>query len=109
MSVSKGHLVVLITIPKSADVEGFSKKLVEEKLAACVNIVPTLKSIFWWQGRVDEEEEYLLVVKTRSDKFKELVDAVKKRHPYTVPEIVALPIVAGNREYLEWLDSVVGQ
>lgn len=103
----KGYAVVLITVPRERADE-LVKLLVEERLCACVNLVREVKSLYWWKGKVEEDEESLLVGKTSLARVGDLVKRVKEVHPYTVPEIVALPIVAGNPDYLGWMDESLG-
>ncbi|WP_022798658.1 divalent-cation tolerance protein CutA [Thermus islandicus] len=100
--------VVLITVPSEEVGRTIARALVEERLAACVNLLPGLTSIYRWQGEVVEDRELLLLVKTTTHAFPRLKERVKALHPYTVPEIVALPIAEGNREYLEWLRENAG-
>ena len=99
-----GYLVVFITTPveKGEEIADF---IVENKLGACVNVVPEVKSTYWWKGNIERDREALLVVKTSFKRFEELRERVKEVHPYTVPEIVALPIVAGNTDYLNWIEE----
>ena len=80
-----------------------ARTLVEEKKAACVSVFPRGESYFRWQGKIEREEEFLLIAKTRASLFSGLTETVKKIHSYEVPEIIALPITGGSREYLEWL------
>ncbi len=107
MTITGGWLLVLITTPSEEEAEAIAKAVVEEKLAACVNIVDGVKSFFWWEGRVDEASEALLIVKTRASKLPRLVEVVKKLHSYSVPEIIAVPIVAGFEQYMNWLDNSI--
>ncbi len=101
---SQDFLVVLITTPDEKVAEHISEVLVEEKAAACVNIVSHVKSFFSWQGSLSTEDEVLMVVKTREEYFEErIVPLVQEHHPYEVPEIIALPIVRGSEDYLEWM------
>ena len=104
----EGRVVVLCTVGKAEQAEAIARALVEERLAACVNVVPAVVSIYRWQGAVEREEERLLVIKTRAERFEALRQAIVARHPYEVPEIVALPLVAGHAPYLAWLDESVG-
>ena len=97
------EIVVLITASSEAEAEKVGKTLVEEKLAACVNLVRGVDSIFFWEGKVCRENEVLLLVKTRSDLFSALTAQVKSLHSYTVPEIIALPILQGSEDYLRWI------
>jgi len=101
------HVVVLVTASHREEAERIARKLLDERVAACINIVEGIKSLFWWQGRVDEASEVLMVIKTRLDLFEKVIEYVKRLHSYTVPEIIALPIIAGNTEYLRWIDEVV--
>ncbi len=100
--------VVLITAPSEEVARAIARALVEEGLAACVNILPGLTSIYRWQGEVVEDRELLLLAKTTTHAFPRLKERVKALHPYTVPEIVALPIAEGSREYLAWLRENAG-
>jgi len=85
------------------------KTLVNEKLAACVNIIDGLKSIYWWKGKVEVSGEALLIIKTRIDLFNELVDRMKELHSYTAPEIITVPIIMGYKGYMDWLNSSVSK
>ena len=100
----EGYLVVLITVPSDRG-EELANLIVEEKLGACVNLVPEVRSTYWWKGKVERDRESLLVIKTSMGKFGKLKERVKEIHPYTVPEIIALPIVAGNEDYLRWIEE----
>ncbi len=82
--------------------------LVNKRKAACVNIVPRVDSLFWWQGKLDSAQESLLMLKTRGSLVPEIIEVVKKTHSYQVPEIIALPIIGGNEDYLEWVDRELG-
>jgi len=109
MVYTGGWIVVLITTPSRDEAYKISRVLIEEKLAACINIVESVHSIFWWKGNIEESGEALMIVKTRIDKLNKLIETVKKHHSYTVPEIIALPIIAGNPDYLKWLDESITQ
>ena len=98
------YIVVYVTAPAEA-APGLARTLVEERLVACVNIVPGLRSFYWWKGKVEDEPEVLCIMKTRSRLFEALRDRVQALHPYEVEEIVALPILAGNPQYLDWIDD----
>jgi len=99
------HIVVMITVPSREVGEQIGSALVERRLAACVNIVPGIASIFHWQGNVENDNELLLIAKTRGDLFNRLATSVKQIHPYDVPEVIAVPIIAGSNEYLAWIDT----
>ncbi|NPB08121.1 MAG: divalent-cation tolerance protein CutA [Aquificae bacterium] len=99
-----GYYVVLITVPVDRG-EELADFIVKNKLGACVNLVREVHSLYWWKGNIEKDRESLLVVKTSADRFQELLSRVREVHPYTVPEIIALPIVAGNPDYLSWIDD----
>ena len=101
------YVVVLITTPSREEAERIARDLLSKKLAACVNMVSDVKSLFWWEEKIDEANESLLVIKTRLDQMKELIESVKQIHSYTVPEIIALPIITGNTRYLEWINQTI--
>jgi len=96
------YIVVYVTAPAEEAFQ-LAKTLVEERLVACVNIVPGLRSIYWWQGKVEDEPEVLCVMKTQSQLFEFLRDRVVELHSYEVAEIIALPILAGSPPYLDWI------
>jgi periplasmic divalent cation tolerance protein len=100
-----GHLVALSTVSGEQDAERLARALVERGLAACVNVVPGLVSFYRWEGELKRDEERLLLIKTRADLFEDLRSALAELHPYDVPELVALPVAAGHRPYLDWLDE----
>jgi len=99
-------IVVLITVASREEGEKIARRLVEDKLGACVNIVPQVRSLFSWEGKLSQEDEVLLVVKSRRARFRELAGAVKTLHSYSVPEIIALPILEGTADYLQWISDV---
>ena len=101
-------IIVLITAQKEEEAAEIAKDIVGKKLAACVNIVKGVRSIYRWKGKREDEEEVLLVVKSRRTLFPDLVKRVKELHRYTVPEIIALPIIEGSEEYLGWLKEETG-
>ncbi len=102
------YIVVFITAKDKDEAEKIAAYLVGEKLAACVNIVPGVSSFFWWEKKIDQAQEVLLIVKSKKILFKKMIAAVKKAHSYSVPEIIALPVIGGNKDYLKWIsDSVV--
>jgi len=105
--MAENHIVTLCTVPDKKAGERIARALVEERLAACVNIVPGVASFYRWEGKVEEASEQLLVIKTAAERFEAVKARIKALHPYDVPEIIAIPITAGNREYLDWItDSI---
>jgi periplasmic divalent cation tolerance protein len=106
MQMNSGYIIVLITAPSVEVGKQIASSLVERKLAACVNIIPSMLSIYRWEGEIATEEEVLLVVKSRGDIFEsQLIEAVQELHPYEVPEIIALPIWKGVKNYLDWIEE----
>lgn len=101
-------LVVYCTCPSPELAERIAEVLVDEGLAACVNILPGITSVYRWQGSIQRDHELLLIIKTRSDAYPTLEARIRQLHSYAVPEIIALPIVQGHRHYLEWIDSSLG-
>ena len=101
-------LVVLITAPKEEDAAAMANALVEGRLAACVNIIRQVRSIYRWQGKIEDDQEVLMIAKTRKECFAELVNKVKELHTYSVPEIIALPVMDGFEAYLDWLKEETG-
>lgn len=97
------NVVVFIT-STAEEAPGIADMLLTRRKAACVNIVPGVTSHFWWQDKLDSSQESLLIVKTTASLLDEVVSLVKEIHSYDVPEIIALPIVGGNRDYLEWIN-----
>lgn len=102
---STEEIVVLITAPKEAEAVKIAKALVEKRLAACVNVISDIRSIYRWQGKIEDDTEMLLIIKTKKGLFDALAAEVKEIHSYTVPEIIALPIVQGQADYLKWLSE----
>ncbi len=101
-------LVVLVTTPSAERAAELARALVDERLAACGNVVPGLRSIYRWEGKVQDEEEALLLLKTTRARFEALRDRVLALHPYEVPEVIALPIEAGSAKYLAWIAAETG-
>ena len=99
--------IVFCTCPNMGAAEAIAKRLVGDSLAACVNMVPGLKSVFLWEGAVETDEEVLLIIKTEASRYPALESAVVDAHPYELPEIVCVPIVAGLSGYLTWIHDAV--
>jgi len=95
--------LVLVTTGSQEEGECIARALVDSRLAACVNIVPGLRSIYRWEGRIWDEGEFLLLIKTRMSLFEQVEGKVKEMHSYEIPEIIAIPIVLGSKTYLSWL------
>ena len=96
---------MLTTFPANGDVNGFAQTLIAEKLAACVNVLPAMRSIYSWKGTVENSEEHQLVIKTTDARREELEARLKSLHPYETPEFLVITISEGNRDYLAWLSE----
>jgi periplasmic divalent cation tolerance protein len=103
-----GKRIVLSTCGSEAEAAKIGRYLVEHQLAACVNIVPRIESIYRWQGKVESSAEWLLLIKTTTDKFAEVRDAIAELHSYDLPECIAIAIEDGSAEYLAWIGDSVG-
>lgn len=103
------EIVVLVTAASQEEASQIAGQLVEEKLAACANIIPGVRSIFSWRGEICDESEVLLIIKTTRKNLYLLVEMVEEIHSYEVPEIIALPIVGGSEAYLSWLNEEVSK
>jgi len=99
------HILVLCTCPSLNEADAVATALIEERLAACVNRLPGIKSLYRWKGRVTHDDEILLLIKTSADLFDRLEKTIKTLHPHETPEIIAVPIVAGSAEYLRWIED----
>ena len=100
-----GYCIINCTTSSKVNAVEISEYLIENKLAACVNIVPNIISVYKWEGKIVEGQEYLMIIKTKEKLFKKVEKAIIERHEYSLPEIVAVPIIKGNRDYLKWLKS----
>jgi len=100
-------IVILVTAPSLKEARKIARGLVEDRLAACVNVTAPVESIYRWQGKIENSRERLLVIKTAREIFAEVEAAIRKLHSYTNPEIICLPIVDGSREYLDWVTESV--
>ncbi len=101
------YIVVYVTTPDLDVSKKIADTVVKEKLGACVNITSKINSTYYWQGNIENDDEYLLIIKTREDRFNQLEKRIKELHPYTVPEIIAMPIVRGSHDYLKWIDETL--
>jgi periplasmic divalent cation tolerance protein len=100
-------IVVLVTCGSEEQAANIANSLIEERLAACVNIISPIRSIYRWEGKIWDEKEWMLIMKTQKKKFEDLEKKVKSLHSYSVPEIIALPIVEGSPSYLKWLEEMM--
>lgn len=99
------NVVILVTAGSRKEAGKIASGLIREKLAACVNIIGGVHSLFRWQGKIDSAKEVLLVIKTRKQLMGKLIKKIKSLHSYEVPEIIALPVICGDKKYLKWLNE----
>jgi periplasmic divalent cation tolerance protein len=102
------NLIVFVTASGEDEAAKISRAVVEARLAGCVNIIKNIRSIYSWEGKIEDEAEVLMIAKTQKHLFDSLTKKVKALHSYKVPEIIAMPIVDGSEDYLEWLRQVTG-
>lgn len=107
--MSEQRLIVLSTAPDQATAEQIAGALVEEGLAACVNILPEATSVYTWQGKRETDRETVLIIKTRAGVYQNLEQRIVALHPYELPEVVAVPLVGGLAGYLGWIDEMTGK
>ena len=99
------YRLVITTCPSMEEAEALAEKVLEARLAACVNIVPGVLSLYEWQGKLEREQEFMLLIKSRSEGFPELEKLVQASHSYELPELIAVPIDEGSAPYLNWIDA----
>ncbi len=107
MADDSGYIMVFSTVPSLDVAREIARDLVENLLAACVNIIPSVSSIYEWDGKVVDEYEALLIIKTKEKILQKLIERIEEIHPYDTPEVIALPIRAGNQAYLDWINSAI--
>ncbi len=101
------YIQITTTVPKLNNAKEISDRILNEKLAACVQILGPIKSIYWWKNKIEKKEEWLCIIKTRNKLFKIIERFIKNIHPYEVPEIISTPIINGSYEYLSWINNEV--
>ena len=104
MTAANAYCVILVTASSPAEARRIGRALLKKRLVACVNMLPGVESQYWWQGKIERSRECLMMMKTRRGRFAAIERAVKQLHSYSVPEIIAVPLVAGQRDYLRWMD-----
>jgi periplasmic divalent cation tolerance protein len=105
MKTNTQNVVIFITAAAGEEARTIANILLQNRKAACVNILPRVSSLFWWNGKIDAAEESLIVAKTKASHIDDVVRLVKESHSYDIPEIIAVPIVGGSHDYLEWVDK----
>jgi len=100
---------VITSAATKADAQAIATAVVGKRLAACAQIIGPITSTYWWQGNIETAEEWLCIMKSRQDLYDELEQAIRQVHPYKVPEILAIPVVLGSQDYLEWMDRELAQ
>lgn len=98
-----GYLQILTTVGKREDAERIAETLVQKRLAGCVQIVGPISSVYWWKSKIEKAEEWLCLIKSEETLYHKVEETIKRIHPYETPEIIAVPIVAGSKEYFTWL------
>ena len=107
--MKREYIVILVTAGSGEEARKIAKGLVKERSAACINIISRIDSHFLWKGKIERAAETLLIIKTKKSYLKKVTELVKKLHSYKVPEIIALPIIGGNEDYLKWISESVGK
>ena len=101
--MKSSYIVIFITAKDKDEAHKIARGLLEARLVACANILDGVTSVFWWEGKIDQAQEALIILKSQKSKFKKIVAQVKKLHSYSVPEVISLPIVEGSKDYLNWV------
>ncbi|UCE39987.1 MAG: divalent-cation tolerance protein CutA [Candidatus Aminicenantes bacterium] len=99
------YLLVITTVPDAEVGQIVAEKIIQERLAACVTLSAPSQSLYWWQGKITQDQEHILFVKTKKEAYRKLEEKIRQFHPYDFPEIIALPVFAGSKDYLNWIDD----
>ena len=105
--MAKNYVLIMVTCSSQEEARRISERLLAKQLVACASILPKMESRFWWKGRLDRAVEFLVTMKTKQANFKKIESEIKRVHSYEVPEIIAVPIVAGSIDYLDWISQIV--
>jgi len=105
MTEEQSKIVIFITTSSEEEARKVANQLLNQRKAACINIVSSIDSLFWWQGKLNSARESLLIIKTKESLLPEIINLVKEVHSYEIPEVIALPILGGNPDYLKWLNE----
>ncbi len=101
------YTIIFVTVGNKKEAQKIAAGLIKQKLAACVNIIDKVDSVFFWESKIDKAREFLLMIKSKKEKLPKIIKLIKSLHSYKVPEIIALPIIAGDKAYLRWIDASV--
>lgn len=101
------YIQVLTTFGRKLDAEKSAKVLIEKRLAGCIQIIGPVSSTYWWKNKIENEEEWLCIIKSKRSLYNELEKAIKEIHPYETPEIIAIPVIEGSKEYLDWIANEI--
>ena len=101
------YIVIFVTAANKQEGKKIASGLIKQKLAACVNIIDKVGSLFFWEGKTQKAEESLLIIKSKKERLNRIIKLIKSLHSYTVPEIIALPIISGDKPYLRWIDATL--
>lgn len=99
------YVQVLVTIDSEDGAHTLQRKILEHRAAACVQVIGPISSAYWWEGQIEEAQEWLCLAKTRGSEYRRLESLIRENHPYETPEIISIPILAGNENYLEWIKA----
>lgn len=100
------HIVILVTCAKEEEADRIATEIVTEKLAACINVIPRIRSYYIWEGKLQKDEEYLLLIKSLPGKVKKLEETIQRLHSYDIPEFIILPLIGGSEKYLGWMEEI---
>ena len=101
------YIVIFVTASNKREAQKIAAGLIKQRLAACVNIMDKVDSVFFWEGKIQKTKESLLIIKSKKEKMSKVIKLVKSLHSYEVPEIIALPVIAGDKPYLRWIDAAL--
>jgi len=108
MPITKNEIVmVFVTVPSLREASRISKAVLTSRLAACVNVIPGIQSMYQWKGKIVQEKEAMLVLKTTRLRYRKLEEKIKELHPYEAPEVIAIPLICGSSQYIEWVTREV--
>ena len=101
------YIQIITTVSQLNEAKIIADNILDKKIAACMQIIGPIKSIYWWKNKKENQEEWLCIIKTKKHLFKIIEKIIKKLHPYELPEIIATPIINGSKEYLKWIDNII--